>query len=76
VSELAELVRTRRVSSTELTRLYLGRIARHDGVLKSVITLTEERALRQAAEADREIAAGRYRGPCTASRGAPRTCSP
>jgi Asp-tRNA(Asn)/Glu-tRNA(Gln) amidotransferase A subunit family amidase len=63
VSELAELVRTRRVSSTELTRLYLARIARHDGVLKSVITLTEERALRQAAEADREIAAGRYRGP-------------
>ena len=63
VSELSELVRTRRVSSTDLTRLYLARIRRLDSTLKSVITLTEERALRQAADADREIAAGRYRGP-------------
>ena len=63
VSELSELVRTRRVTSTELTRLYIARIRRYDPLLKSVITLTEERALAQAAAADREIAAGRYRGP-------------
>jgi Asp-tRNA(Asn)/Glu-tRNA(Gln) amidotransferase A subunit family amidase len=63
VSELSELVRTRKLSSTELTRMYLGRIRRFDPQLKAVITLTEERALRQAAAADAEIARGQYRGP-------------
>ena len=63
VRELAELVRTRRVSSTTLTRMYLARLKRYDATLKFVITLTEERALRQAAAMDAEIAAGKYRGP-------------
>ena len=62
LAELAELVRTRRVSSVELTRLYLDRLLRFDPVLKCVITLLEEPALEQAAHADREIAAGNYRG--------------
>lgn len=63
VRELAELLRTRRVSSVELTKMYLARLKRYDPRLHFVITLTEERALKQAADADREIAAGRYRGP-------------
>jgi Asp-tRNA(Asn)/Glu-tRNA(Gln) amidotransferase A subunit family amidase len=63
VAELATLLRTRKVSSTELTRLYLERLKRLDPQLRCVVTLTEELALEQAAEADREIAAGRYRGP-------------
>ena len=63
VRELAELVRTRRVSSATLTRMYLGRLKRLDAKLHCVITLTEARALKQAADADAEIAAGRYRGP-------------
>lgn len=63
VAELAELVRTRRVSSVELTRLALDRLRRHDPALTAVVTLTEERALRQAREADRELASGRWRGP-------------
>ncbi len=61
--ELAELVRTRRVTSTALTKMYLARLKRYDGKLHFVITLTEERALKQAAAADAEIAAGNYRGP-------------
>ncbi len=61
--ELAELVRTRRVTSTTLTKLYLARLKRYDPTLHFVITLTEERALKQAAAADAEIAAGQYRGP-------------
>jgi Asp-tRNA(Asn)/Glu-tRNA(Gln) amidotransferase A subunit family amidase len=61
--ELAELVRTRRVSSVALTEMYLGRLKRFDSQLHFVITLTEERALSQACEVDREIAAGKYRGP-------------
>ena len=45
VRELAELVRTKRVSSVTLTRMYLARLKRLDAKLKFVITLTEERAL-------------------------------
>jgi Asp-tRNA(Asn)/Glu-tRNA(Gln) amidotransferase A subunit family amidase len=63
VSELASLVRTRQVSSLELTKLSLERLQRYDGVLKCVVNLTEDLALRQAKAADAEIAAGRYRGP-------------
>jgi Asp-tRNA(Asn)/Glu-tRNA(Gln) amidotransferase A subunit family amidase len=63
VMELAELIRTRQLSATELTNLYLERLVRHDSRLHCVVTLTEERARRKAAEADRQIAAGHYRGP-------------
>jgi Asp-tRNA(Asn)/Glu-tRNA(Gln) amidotransferase A subunit family amidase len=63
VRELAELVRTRKVSSASLTGLYLERLKRYDARLKFVVTVTEERALAQAKEADREIASGKYRGP-------------
>ena len=63
VRQLAELVRTRRVSSLALTQMYLERLHRYDPLLHFVITYTEERALAQAKEADRDIAAGRYRGP-------------
>ncbi len=63
VSELAALVKARQVSSTELTKLYLDRLKRFDPLLKCVVTLTEDLALKQAAKADQEIAAGAYRGP-------------
>src|SRR5579862_4336506 len=63
VRELAELVRTRRVSSAALTDMYTSRLKRLDPTLKCVINLTENRAKAQAAEADRDLAAGRYRGP-------------
>ena len=63
VRELAELVRLRKVTSVELTKMYLARLRRYDPKLHFVVTCTEERAMRQAAAADREIAAGKYRGP-------------
>jgi Asp-tRNA(Asn)/Glu-tRNA(Gln) amidotransferase A subunit family amidase len=63
VPQLAELVRTKKVSSVALTEMYIARLKRYDPVLHFVITLTEERAMAQAKEADREIAAGKYRGP-------------
>jgi Asp-tRNA(Asn)/Glu-tRNA(Gln) amidotransferase A subunit family amidase len=63
VTALSQLVRTRAISSTELTKLYLERLKKYDPALKCVVTLTEELALKQADAADREIAAGRYRGP-------------
>ena len=63
VRQLAELVRTRKVSSVALTDMYLARLKKYDPLLKFVITLTEDRAHAKAQEADREIAAGKYRGP-------------
>lgn len=63
VRELGEFVRLRKVSSSDLTAMYLARLKRYDPLLHFVVTLTEERALAQAREADRDIAAGKYRGP-------------
>ena len=62
VRDLAELIRTRKVTSLALTQMYLARLKRYDPKLHFVITLTEERALAQAKAADAEIDAGRYRG--------------
>ena len=62
VTHLAHLLRTRQASSVELTTMYLERLKRYNPQLNCVVTLTEERALSEARAADREIAAGRYRG--------------
>ncbi len=62
VRDLAELIRTKKVSSTELTKMYLGRLRRLGPRLECVVTLTEERALEAARRADEEIARGTYRG--------------
>ena len=61
--ELGELVRAKKVSSVALTQMYLERMKRYDPQLHFVITLTEDRAMVKAREADREIASGKYRGP-------------
>ena len=63
VTDLAELVRTRQVSSVELSRMYLDRLRRFGPQLEAVITLTEDLAMKQARRADQELARGVYRGP-------------
>lgn len=63
VSELSELVRTRKVKPSELTEMYLARLKKYDPQLHFVVNLTEERARKQAADADAEISRGKYRGP-------------
>jgi Asp-tRNA(Asn)/Glu-tRNA(Gln) amidotransferase A subunit family amidase len=63
VSALSRWIESKALSSERLTRIYLDRLRRHDPQLKCVITLTPDLALEQAARADAEIAAGRYRGP-------------
>ncbi|MDZ7266265.1 MAG: amidase [candidate division KSB1 bacterium] len=63
VGELAELLRTRKVTSMQLTQMYLSRLKKYGPKLECMITLTEELALEQAQRADAEIAAGKYRGP-------------
>ena len=63
VEKLAVLIRERKITSLELTELYLDRIARYDDELMSVVTLTPELARSQARRADEELAAGIWRGP-------------
>jgi len=63
VTELSELIRKRKVTSLQLTQMYLTRLKRYDPVLKCVISLTEDRALAHARTADAEISRGKYRGP-------------
>ena len=61
--KLSHWVQSRQLSSERLTQIYLQRMAKFDPKLRCVITLTRDLALAQARQADREIAAGRYRGP-------------
>ncbi len=60
---LAELIRTRQVTSVELTEMYIARLGRYGPTLECVITMTEDLAMRQARRADAEIRRGLYRGP-------------
>jgi Asp-tRNA(Asn)/Glu-tRNA(Gln) amidotransferase A subunit family amidase len=63
VTQLAALLQSRQVTSSELTEIYLARLARYNPQLRCVVSLTPDLARAQAREADAEIAAGRYRGP-------------
>ena len=63
LTELADLLRRRQVTSVQLTTMYLDRLARLDPQLLCVTTVTRERALEKARAADAEIAAKRYKGP-------------
>jgi Asp-tRNA(Asn)/Glu-tRNA(Gln) amidotransferase A subunit family amidase len=63
VRHLAELVRTRQVSSIELTEMYLARLHRYNGLLNNVVTFLDDYGRAEARRADQEIAAGKYRGP-------------
>ena len=63
VTRLSRWIETRKLTSERLTRIYLDRIHQFNPRLNCVITLTADHALEQARIADREIAAGHYRGP-------------
>ena len=63
VRHLAELIRTKKVTSSELTEMYLARLHRYNGTLNNVVTFLDDVAKTQAKHADAEIAAGKYRGP-------------
>lgn len=62
VTQLAELVRTQQITSEELTRFYLERLKKYGPTLECITSLTEELALQQAKQADKEIKAGKYKG--------------
>ena len=63
VTHLSHWIETRQITSERLTRIYLDRLEKFNPKLRCVITLTEGLALKQAKQADAEIAAEKYRGP-------------
>src|SRR5205823_7011482 len=63
VPQLSELIRTKKVSSVELTKMYLGRLKKYGPKLLCVVTLYEDLAMKQAQDADNDLKRGKYRGP-------------
>jgi Asp-tRNA(Asn)/Glu-tRNA(Gln) amidotransferase A subunit family amidase len=63
VVQLAQLIKTKQVTSLELTQMYLARLHKYNGKLNCVVTFLDDVALAQAKKADSEIAAGKYKGP-------------
>ena len=63
LTQLSRWMEARKLSSERLTGIYLDRLEQFNSKLRCVITLTRDLALEQAKQADREIAAGKYRGP-------------
>ena len=59
----SKLVKQRVISPVDLVQAYLARIERYDSVLRAYITVCAEHALAEARQAERDIAAGSYRGP-------------
>ena len=62
IPQLASLIKNKKITSTELTKFFLNRLKQYGDTLQCVIELTEDIALKEAAQADKEIAAGKYRG--------------
>ena len=63
ILQLASLVKNKKISSVDLTTFFINRLKQWGDTLESVITLTEDLALKQARQADEEIRKGQYRGP-------------
>jgi Asp-tRNA(Asn)/Glu-tRNA(Gln) amidotransferase A subunit family amidase len=63
VRELGSLIRSKQLSPVRLTEIYLTRLKQYGEKLLCVVTLTEDRARKAAAQAELEINAGHYRGP-------------
>jgi Asp-tRNA(Asn)/Glu-tRNA(Gln) amidotransferase A subunit family amidase len=63
ILELASLIKNKKISSVEMTKFFIERLKKYNDTLQSVITLTEELALKEATRADAEIRQGKYKGP-------------
>ncbi|HEY5691782.1 MAG TPA: amidase [Cyclobacteriaceae bacterium] len=63
VAQLSNLIKNQKITSIDLTRIYLARLKKYNDTLQATVTITEELALLQAAKADEEIKNGKYKGP-------------
>ncbi len=62
IPQLASLIKNKKISSAELTKFFIDRLKKYSDTLQCVISFTEDIAMKEAAEADKEIAEGKYRG--------------
>ncbi|HEX7456965.1 MAG TPA: amidase family protein, partial [Ginsengibacter sp.] len=62
IPQLASLIKNKKISSVDLTKFFIDRLKKYGDTLQCVISLTEDIAMQQATEADKEIAEGKYRG--------------
>lgn len=62
ITQLASLIKNKKISCVDLTKFFIDRLKKYGDTLQCVISLTEDMAMQQAAEADKEISAGNYRG--------------
>jgi Asp-tRNA(Asn)/Glu-tRNA(Gln) amidotransferase A subunit family amidase len=63
IGQLASLIKSRKITSVELTKFFLNRIEEYNGELEAIVTVTRKRALEQAEQMDVELTNGIYRGP-------------
>ncbi len=63
ILQLASLIKNKKITSVELTQFFQSRLKKFSDTLQSVISYTDDIAMEQAKQADKEIAAGKYRGP-------------
>jgi Asp-tRNA(Asn)/Glu-tRNA(Gln) amidotransferase A subunit family amidase len=63
ILQLSSLIKSKKITSVELTRFFIDRLKKHGDTLECIISLTQDIAMEQARQADREIASGNYRGP-------------
>lgn len=63
IDQLASLIKSRKITSVELTQFFIDRLKMHGDTLECVVTLMEESALEQARAADAALIEGFYRGP-------------
>ncbi len=62
ISQLASLIKNKKITSVELTKFFIARLKKYGDTLQCVISITEDIAMKEAAQADKEIAAGKYKG--------------
>ena len=62
IPQLASLIKNKKISSVDLAKFFIDRLKKYGDTLQCVISLTEDIAMQEAAKADKEIAAGKYRG--------------
>ena len=63
IGELSWLIKHKKISCEELTKVFIERLKKYSPKLECVITMTDDYALKQAQLLDKELARGHYRGP-------------